>query len=412
MQVPQRPWQEVLLSPDYAAFWQENPRLTAEQIVLRKIDFQGLGSIFLAQQVAGRTLASTKLPTWASKSAIAFPPTLNLGQASWEATARWKANTLSGKAIADLTGGTGVDSFFMRQKASKLLYCEPNEAVFAIGAHNVGQSSGGSFQAICQAAEAMTLGELEGYNTLYLDPSRRTSDGSRVVALADLAPDIIRLSILKQWQGDVLLKLPPAQDLSALRLALPWVHTMWVLSIGNEVKEIIALGRPSATATEAKIMAEELDWNGQTYSWPLSIDMPSQITEQLAYAEPRVGHYLLEPGAAVLKASLQDAMHQSLGLQKCHPNTHLYCSGTIVPAYFGKVYEVLSLVPADMKAIGKAWAGKGVQLTTRNFGLKPEEIAKRAKLKSGSAGHLFFFSTLGGHFCASVRRVPSAPTVM
>jgi len=405
MEVPKRPWQEVLSSDAYAAFWQQHAHLTAEQIVLKKIDFEGLGSIFLAQQLLGRSTAATKLPTWAANMAIAFPPTLNLGQASWESTARWKADLLAGRAIADLTGGTGVDSYFLRQKASKLLYSEPNEVIFSIGAHNVSQITGSPLETICMAAEDIQPEDLDGYHTIYLDPSRRKADGSRVVALVDLSPDLTRLNVLKQWQGEVLLKLPPALDLSALQLALPWVQKIWVLSIGNEVKEIIALGKPSHAANKPSITAEELDWNGNAYRWPQADRMQAETLTTLQFAEPEVGQYLLEPGAAVLKAGLQDAMHQNLCLSKCHPNTHLYLSRTIVPNYFGKVYEVLSIVPADLKAIAKTWTGKGVQITTRNFGLKPEEIAKRAKLKSGSDGHLLFFSTLVGHYCASVLRV-------
>ena len=58
-----------------------------------------------------------KLPTWFQNKVIFYPPKLNLEQTSSEITAKYKATIFKGAAMADLTGGFGVDSFYFSKKS-------------------------------------------------------------------------------------------------------------------------------------------------------------------------------------------------------------------------------------------------------------------------------------------------------
>ena len=82
------------------------------------------------QQIQGWQTARTKLPSWAECAGIVFPPHLSMEQCSSELTARYKASLIAerlkareetaahtssrdGYSVVDLTGGFGIDFFFI-----------------------------------------------------------------------------------------------------------------------------------------------------------------------------------------------------------------------------------------------------------------------------------------------------------
>ncbi|HAH37176.1 MAG TPA: SAM-dependent methyltransferase, partial [Algoriphagus sp.] len=76
------------------------------------------------QQISARQKASKKLPEWAANPQIIFPPSISLEQSSSEETAKKKAEELNGKLMIDLTGGFGVDFYYLSQGFEKGIYCE------------------------------------------------------------------------------------------------------------------------------------------------------------------------------------------------------------------------------------------------------------------------------------------------
>ena len=71
------------------------------------------------QQISARQKASKKLPEWAANPQIIFPPSISLEQSSSEETAKKKAEELNGKLMIDLTGGFGVDFYYLSQGFEK-----------------------------------------------------------------------------------------------------------------------------------------------------------------------------------------------------------------------------------------------------------------------------------------------------
>ena len=83
------------------------------------------------QQSDGRQTAHKKLPTWAEVEGIIYPPHLNMEQCSSEQTARYKARIAGkGESLVDLTGGFGVDFYWMSQDFSQCTYVEQNEQLW------------------------------------------------------------------------------------------------------------------------------------------------------------------------------------------------------------------------------------------------------------------------------------------
>ena len=74
------------------------------------------------QQIAGRQTARKKLPSWAAVEGIVYPPHLNMEQCSSELTARYKAKIVGeDDNMADLTGGFGIDFYWMAKAISQHL---------------------------------------------------------------------------------------------------------------------------------------------------------------------------------------------------------------------------------------------------------------------------------------------------
>ena len=136
------------------------------------------------QQIAGRQTARRKLPSWAQVEGIVYPPHLNMEQCSSEQTARYKAaiinrllteGHLSDNTFVDLTGGFGIDFFWMSQNFQKRYYVEQNEQLCAISSENFKLLEHDCSVSCCDAATY--LAEMSHTSVAYLDPARR--DGPR-----------------------------------------------------------------------------------------------------------------------------------------------------------------------------------------------------------------------------------------
>ena len=94
------------------------------------------------QQVEGRERTADKLPTFAAIDDWWYPVRLSCEQCSSEATARYKASLCqrSGqsaeRSLLDLTGGYGVDTYFLSEQFDHTDYVEQNAELCRIAEHN------------------------------------------------------------------------------------------------------------------------------------------------------------------------------------------------------------------------------------------------------------------------------------
>ena len=116
-----------------------------QKLLLKQKTILGVPTEWIAQQLMGRRKARTKLDTWYRTKGIVYPPSLNVEQCSSEATAKFKAalirevSTKKEVKVADLTGGFGIDTFFLSQHAHHLDYVERDGVLLKIARHNHGQ---------------------------------------------------------------------------------------------------------------------------------------------------------------------------------------------------------------------------------------------------------------------------------
>ena len=213
---------------------------------VRKLALQGTrdGEVDLPmalQQIAGWQTARRKLPSWAAVEDVVYPPHLNMEQCSSERTARYKAQIVGkGDTFVDLTGGFGIDFYWLSQGFQQRIYVEQNEALCTLADHNFRQL-GHACMVKCSTAAAF-LQTLTHADLIFLDPARRNEHGGRTYGIADCTPNVLEmLPLLLQKSDRVLLKLSPMLDWQAAVTELQFVSEVHILSIDNECKELLLL---------------------------------------------------------------------------------------------------------------------------------------------------------------------------
>lgn len=391
----------TLVSNEVQAFLRMHEHDDVQQFMLRAKPFLGVSPAQLAQQITGRQRAKHKLPSWAQQGII-FPPSLNLEQCSSEMTAEFKTGlilslTKKNARGADLTGGFGVDTWFLSE-IGPMDYVEPDEDLSAIAMHNH-QTLGNRKIAYHASSAESYLRNCPVIDFIYIDPSRR-KEGQKKFLLEECIPDIIGIQEeLLQKAPIVLVKTSPLFDISRGCEQLQHVACAWVVSVDNECRELLFLLQRNFT-DEPVITCIDLFTRK-----PLRREYGFRFSEErdaaVGFSEPL--DYLYEPSAALLKGGAFKHIGQHFGLQKLAPNSHLYTSTNRID-FPGRAFKVIELVKLD-KSLSEKFPGGHANIITRNYPLRPEEIKKKTGLSDGGERYLICTQGLDQKFVLISERI-------
>lgn len=364
-------------------------------LVLKHHEVLGVPASLIAQQLSGRRKSKIKLPTWYKTKGIVYPPSVNLEQSSSEATATYKARiarslftTKSDLTLIDLTGGFGVDSFCFSQVFSSTHYVEPNEDLFEIVKHNHHTLGASSIIYHNTSAQKFIDSNLT-VDLVFLDPSRRDQQSRKVFKLADCTPDVSKLQekVLEK-SPFLLVKTSPLLDIQQGLREILHVKKVFVISVDNECKELLFLAEKGYSG-DIEIEGVDLTREGNVKSaFAFLIEEENCATVQLG--EPL--EFIYEPNSAILKSGAFKLISQKFQFAKLAPNTHLYTSSKLVSDFPGRVFRIEVLNP-DSKKLHQLLPYKQVNVMTRNYPLKAEELKKKLKLLDGGDKFLIGFST-------------------
>jgi Fe-S-cluster containining protein len=386
------------LSPETLAFIDSHRGDDVRTLALQAKKYPAVDMAEAVVQIAGYQIAEKKVPLWAQTAGIRYPQHLSMEQCSSEVTARYKASLVSGDTLTDLTAGWGVDCSFLARNFRCADYVERQETLCRIAAHNFPLLGLPHVRIHCADAVEY-LQSMEPVDCLFLDPARRDSHGGKTVAIAECEPDVCRLEPLLVEKGKtVMIKLSPMLDMASALRDLQYVRRIHVVSVNNECKELIILLRKApdeeeAAAGEVIISCEQVVNN--------SVHQHSQFTfsEEKSAGCPlaeSVGNYLYEPGAALLKAGPYRLLATRYGVEKLHPNSHLYTSSGLVdfPGRRFRVTAVSGFGKKDLKVLLEGV--EKANLTVRNFPSSVAELRKKLKLKEGGDTYLFATTLASG----------------
>lgn len=384
---------EDLLQQEVQHYILENEKADAHTLALGHKTVKNIPVRWIAAQIVGRQKAKAKLPLYYTTRNIVYPPSLNLEQSSSQATALYKKEILSSLlpgeiSVSDLTGGFGIDSFFLSQAASSLIHVEPNVELQKIAAHNHRQVGATNITYVNQKAEDF-IGTLQkNMDVCYVDPSRR-KEGQKVFSLADGEPNMETLQeVIFTKSNHLLVKAAPLLDIQHALKSLRFVKRVIVVSVENECKELL-FWCEKGFSDEPEIQAVNLMNTGvvlSSYTFTFTQEQETLLT----FGLPK--EYLYEPNASILKAGAFKSIALSFPVEKLATSTHLYTADKLVNDFPGRIFKLISLVKADVKSIHALLPDKKANVLTRNYPLKAEELKKKLKLNDGGEHYLLGFS--------------------
>ena len=365
-------------------FIRENLNADVPTLALRKADV-GIDVSLALRQIEARQLLQKKVSQWSQNEDLLFPAHLSIEQCSSEATAKYKANLLKGNSFADLTGGLGVDTYYLSMRFKETDYVERQSELCDLAKHNF-EVLNTEIKVWNETAEEY-INHCEPKDCIYLDPARRDIHGHKIVSISDCTPDVLALQDqLLQKAQTVMVKLSPMLDISKALQELKGVKEVHVLAVGNECKELVFIMERGYSGQPTQFAA-----NLQTEQPVVRFTFDEEHDCLLRLADG-IGRYLYEPNAALMKAGCYKLLSNRFGVHKLHKNSHLYTSDTLVADFPGRIFEVEEVAPYNKRLKQTLLADvEKANLAVRNFPLTVDALRKTLKIKDG--GDVYLFAT-------------------
>lgn len=339
-------------------------------------------------QIEARQLLSKKVPYWASNPDLLFPRHLSIEQCSSELTAKYKASIIEGGDIfVDLTGGLGIDSYFLSEQFKTSYYVENQKELCDLAEHNF-TVLGRKITVVNEDSESF-LSKNQNFDLVFIDPARRDIYNRKMVSLHDCSPDVIDLqNILLKNAKNVLIKASPMLDISLITNELKNISEIHIVSVKNECKEILIKIKPGFD-DEIKYFCLNFVGNDLKSAQLFEFSEHSESSANSDYA-PKIKRYLYEPNASLMKSGVFKLISQRFVIDKLHVNSHLYTSDNLIPDFPGRVFEVVGFAPFNKKVKKELLNDiTEASVATRNFPLSANELRKALNLRESDRNFVF-----------------------
>jgi len=381
------------------AFIREHATDDVRLLALQKNRYLDIDIDFALQQILGRQLSQDKLPLWASIEGWRYPVRLPLEQCSSELTALYKKQVLQSVSahgsLVDLTGGYGVDTFFLSNLFQTAHYVEQNKPLAEIAQSNF-LLANKSIEVHNTTAEDF-LFSMPQTDVIFIDPARRDTLGKKVYRLADCTPNLIDLfPIVSSRCRYLLVKLSPMIDISQAIKEVGYspcqVH---VVALKGEVKEVLILfDMKSQPEASFKICTANLQLPSDQYFSYSSREESDALPSFFNISNLDLGTFLYEPNAAIMKAGAFRLVAKRFSCSPLDLDAHIYASKEYYPTFPGRIFRLEAVATA--KTIGQIFPrGTYANIIVRHFPQSPDEIRKRLHLKDGGPRFLIATSCQG-----------------
>ncbi|MDR3366424.1 MAG: class I SAM-dependent methyltransferase [Prevotellaceae bacterium] len=385
--------EDRLGNPATQSFIREHASDDVHALLLRKNIPPGVDLRFAAQQIEGRQRARAKLPTLAANPRFLFPAKLAMEQCSSESTARYKSPLFAGKAVADVTGGLGVDALYAAGCAKSVCYVEESEALCELARHNFSALGVANVEVRCGDGIQFLQRTPQRFDAIYLDPSRRDGNSHSHALFADCKPDVLPLQDFLLSKAElIVLKASPMLDVAQALRELRGVCEAHVVAVKNDCKELLFVCRQAQAQEEPLIRCVNIH---PDHTRTFDFTLPEERSAAAPYAE-KPKRYLYEPNVALLKAGALKLPCRRFGVEKLHPDTHLYTSDELLPEFPGRAFEVENVFAPSERLLKSQLPGSKANVAVRNFPLTVAEIRRRYRVKEGGSAYLFAATLLNG----------------
>lgn len=376
---------DVYLSKDFKNLFEqykhENPDALALKLTSKNISFK----TELIQQISGWQKSKDKLPLWHATKGIIFPPKINLEQCSSEATAKYISKYYKGKIGIDLTGGFGIDSYYLSKQFEEYFFVEPNSSLLKIAEHNFQILGVKNVVFINKSAEEFIPEFNKKADLIYIDPSRRDENNQKLIAFKNTQPNVINiLNEIKNKSRCLVIKASPMLDIKQAIRELKEVSTVKIIALENECKEIIFELNFNQTIQETYIKAIDIKGNDIK-----ELDFTYTDENNTSVETGEINTYLYEPSAAIIKAGAFKFITKIYPLQKLNNNTHLYTSNQYLEEFQGRVFKVKAVCNYKKEEVLQFITNQRANVSTRNFKDATDVVKKKLGVKDGGNDYLF-----------------------
>lgn len=356
---------------------------------------------FALAQISGHRYAINKIPQWASTKGIIYPRHLSLEQCTNEQIARYKKEYIgrvigkSSWSMADLTGGMGIDCYYLSHREEYTLYNEMDSTLCNIAEHNFSLLDRTDINISNLSAEDYIANNGDThFDLIYLDPARRSSTGKKLVSISECMPDITELQHnLTTMANYVVVKLSPMLDISTAIREIQHINRILILSLDGECKEMLLIINAHFNE-EIQIEAVNISSNGKCTEL-LSSTLGEESKLEVTYAkadEITADHYLYEPFAAQMKSGLYNTMAVKYKCNPISPVSHLYISPNYCTEFPGRCFTVIESIPFNKRTAKELFTKyPQANIAVRNFPIGAEELRKKFKVRDG--GNIYIFGT-------------------
>ena len=363
-------------------FIRENLNADVPTLALKKVPV-GTDVSLALRQIEARQLLRKKVPSWSENEDLLFPVHLSIEQCSSEASAKYKASLLQGHSFADLTGGLGIDTYYISQHFQQSDYVERQSELCDLARHNFDVLDA-HVEVWNETAEDY-LSHCEPKDCIFIDPARRDAYGRKTISISDCTPNVIDMQEkLLQKAEKVMIKLSPMLDISKALEELRHVKEVHVVAVVNECKELDFIMERGYDGETQFVCVNLLTSQPELrFTQEAERNCPGRIADDVL-------NYLYEPNPAVMKASCFKLLTERFDMFKLHKNSNLYTSKQMVSNFPGRIFEVEGWTPYNKKVKQTLLSDVGqASIAVRNFPLTVAELRKSLKIGDGDAIYLF-----------------------
>lgn len=351
---------------------------------------------FAVEQIEARRRLRSKLPQWYALDDLVMSGRVPAEQCSSEQTARFKRSILlpDARSLCDMTGGMGVDFWYMSQGLDRAVYTERQPLLCEAARHNfavLSASNPGESAAQIEVREGLSTElTIPDVDVIYLDPARRSSDGSRIYEISDCEPDVVA------WQDELLahcrqliVKVSPMADISRTLARLRHVTDLYILSVRNECKELLVVQQASAPAFQADYRLHCLDFLvSDTLQFDLSsTDLTALSSDSLA---SQINTYFYEPDVSIMKCQAFRALAERFSVQMLDTDCHYFTSAELCSVFPGRAFVVDRQIEFSSKMLKRLRSLlPQANIATRGFPLTADQLRQRTGIRDGGNVYLF-----------------------
>lgn len=388
------------------------------QLALKKTPAD-VDKLLALSQIEARQILSKKVPSWAENQNLIFPKHLSIEQCSSELTAKYKTtivekiisakethcdaplqadtNRLS-TTFVDLTGGLGIDSYFLSENFQNAYYLENQKELCDLAENNF-HILGRKINVINSDAESFlekySCNSCDSWCLIFVDPARRDAFNRKMVSLRDCSPDVVELQQkMLEVAEHVLIKASPMLDISLICNELKNIKEIHVVSVKNECKEILILLERGFEG-RIRFVCANLRQDEQNLHDEFCCLEDDEKNAVPSFADT-MKKYLYEPNSSLMKAGVFKLISQHYIIDKLHVNSHLYTSDNLISDFPGRVFEVVGFAPFNKKLKKDLLKDTNeAAVATRNFPLGANDLRKSLDLKESDNTFVFGTTLIG-----------------